>query len=87
MVVIEDLISTGGSAIDAADALKEHGAEVLGIVAIFSYQLNKGQERLAAAGYPYYTLSDFDSLIKVAADLKRIKEEDIATLVDFRDNL
>lgn len=87
VVVIEDLISTGGSAIDAADALKEHGAEVLGIVAIFSYQLNKGQERLAAAGYPYYTLSDFDSLIKVAADLKRIKEEDIATLVDFRDNL
>lgn len=87
VVVIEDLISTGGSAIDAADTLKEHGAEVLGIVAIFSYQLNKGQERLAAAGYPYYTLSDFDSLIKVAADLKRIKEEDIATLVDFRDNL
>ncbi|TDL98753.1 orotate phosphoribosyltransferase [Macrococcus brunensis] len=87
VVVVEDLISTGGSAIDAADALKEHGAEVLGIVAIFSYQLKKGQERLQAAGYPYFTLSDFDSLIKVAADMKKIKEQDIATLVDFRDNL
>ncbi|TDM03959.1 orotate phosphoribosyltransferase [Macrococcus carouselicus] len=87
VVVVEDLISTGGSAIDAADALKEHGADVIGIVAIFSYQLSKGKERLAEAGYPYYTLSDFDALVKVAAEMNKIKEEDIESLNHFRDHL
>ena len=70
VVVVEDLISTGGSAIEAADALTAHGADVLGIVAIFTYGLSKGKERLAQAGYPYYTLSDFDSLVEVASDRK-----------------
>lgn len=87
VVVVEDLISTGGSAIDAADALKAHGAEVLGIVAIFSYQLKKGAEKLKEAGYPYYTLTDFDALVEVAAKTDQIKHEDIETLVNFRDQL
>ncbi|GGA97372.1 orotate phosphoribosyltransferase [Macrococcus hajekii] len=87
VVVVEDLISTGGSAIEAADALKAHGAEVMGIVAIFSYQLKKGQQRLEAAGYPYYTLSDFDALVEVAADMKKIKEADRETLIQFRESL
>lgn len=87
VVVVEDLISTGGSAIDAADALKAHGAEVLGIVAIFSYQLKKGADKLKEAGYPYYTLTDFDALVEVAAKTDQIKHEDIETLVNFRDQL
>lgn len=87
VVVVEDLISTGGSAIDAANALKEHGAEVLGIVAIFSYQLQSGAEKLKEAGYPYYTLTDFDALVEVAAKTHQIQHEDIETLVSFRDQL
>lgn len=87
VVVIEDLISTGGSAIDASVALQEHGAEVLGIAAIFSYQLQKGQEKLDDSGFPYYTLTDFDTLVEVAAAENRIQEKDIQTLVDFRNNL
>ncbi|WP_414043443.1 orotate phosphoribosyltransferase [Macrococcus sp. EM39E] len=87
VVVIEDLISTGGSAIEAADALKAHGADVLGIVAIFSYQLSKGKERLAESGYPYYTLCDFDTLIHVAKDMNKIEAKDIDGLIKWRDAL
>lgn len=87
VVVVEDLISTGGSAIDAADALKAHGAEVLGIVAIFSYQLTKGKERLAESGYPYNTLSDFDTLVNVAKDMNKIESDDINGLIAWRDTL
>ncbi|MCE4956849.1 orotate phosphoribosyltransferase [Macrococcoides caseolyticum] len=87
VVVVEDLISTGGSAIEAADALKAHGAEVLGIVAIFSYQLTKGKARLAESGYPYYTLSDFDTLIEVAKDMNKIEASDIDGLIAWRDAL
>ncbi|TDM50925.1 orotate phosphoribosyltransferase [Macrococcoides goetzii] len=87
VVVVEDLISTGGSAIDAADALKAHGAEVLGIVAIFSYQLSKGKERLRESGYEYYTLSDFDTLIQVAKEMNKIEASDIDGLTEWRDTL
>lgn len=87
VVVVEDLISTGGSAIEAADALKAHGADVLGIVAIFSYQLSKGKERLAQSGYDYYTLSDFDTLIHVAKDLNKIEASDIDGLIEWRNAL
>ncbi|QCT75866.1 orotate phosphoribosyltransferase [Macrococcoides canis] len=87
VVVVEDLISTGGSAIEAADALTAHGADVLGIVAIFTYGLNKGKERLAEAGYQYYTLSDFDSLVEVASETGKIEQSDIEGLISWRDNL
>ncbi|RAI82958.1 orotate phosphoribosyltransferase [Macrococcoides goetzii] len=87
VVVVEDLISTGGSAIDAADALKANGAEVLGIVAIFSYQLSKGKERLRESGYEYYTLSDFDTLIQVAKEINKIEASDIDSLTEWRDAL
>lgn len=87
VVVIEDLISTGGSSITAADALKEAGAEVLGVVAIFTYSLNKADELFNEAGVPFYTLSDYNELIEVAKDNGDISEEDIKTLVEWRDNL
>lgn len=87
VVVIEDLISTGGSSITAVDALKEAGAEVLGVVAIFTYGLNKADELFNEAGVPFYTLSDYNVLIEVAKDNGDISEEDIKTLVEWRDNL
>jgi orotate phosphoribosyltransferase len=87
VVVIEDLISTGGSSITAVDALKEAGAEVLGVVAIFTYGLNKADELFNDAGVPFYTLSDYNELIEVAKDNGDISEEDIKTLVEWRDNL
>lgn len=87
VVVIEDLISTGGSSITAVDALKEAGAEVLGVVAIFTYSLNKADELFNEAGVPFYTLSDYNELIEVAKDNGDISEEDIKTLVEWRDNL
>lgn len=87
VVVIEDLISTGGSSITAVDALKEAGAEVLGVVAIFTYSLNKADELFNEAVVPFYTLSDYNELIEVAKDNGDISEEDIKTLVEWRDNL
>lgn len=87
VVVVEDLISTGGSAIDACDALKAHGAEVLGIVAIFSYQLQKGKDRLQQAGYSCCTLTDFDTLVQVASEKNILNDEDIHIVTDFRNNL
>ncbi|MDT3958864.1 orotate phosphoribosyltransferase [Staphylococcus kloosii] len=87
VVVIEDLISTGGSSITAVDALKEAGAEVLGVVAIFTYGLNKADELFNDVGVPFYTLSDYNELIEVAKDNGDISEEDIKTLVEWRDNL
>ncbi|MBF7022328.1 orotate phosphoribosyltransferase [Staphylococcus kloosii] len=87
VVVIEDLISTGGSSITAVDALKEAGAEVLGVVAIFTYGLNKADELFNEAGVPFYALSDYNELIEVAKDNGDISEEDIKTLVEWRDNL
>ena len=86
VVVVEDLISTGGSVIEVVDALREAGAEVLGIVAIFTYGMKKGVERLAAADAKCVTLTDFDTIAEVAAEEGYIAPEDIARLKAFRDN-
>lgn len=86
VVVVEDLISTGGSVIEVVDVLREAGAEVLGIVSIFTYGMQKGLDRLAAANVKNVSLTNFDTIAKVAADEKYIKEEDIARLIAFRNN-
>ncbi len=86
VVVIEDLISTGGSCIDVVDALREAGAEVLGIVSIYTYGMKKGLERLAEANVKNVSLTDFDTTIKVAAEIGYIKPEDEVRLKAFRDN-
>ena len=83
VVVIEDLISTGGSVIEVVDVLREAGAEVLGIASIFTYGLQKGIGRLAAANVKNVSLSNADVLIKVAADEGYIKENDIKKLKAF----
>ncbi|WP_251516320.1 MULTISPECIES: orotate phosphoribosyltransferase [Staphylococcus] len=87
VVVIEDLISTGGSSITAVEALKEAGAEVLGVVAIFTYGLKKADDQFEEAQVPFYTLSNYNELIEVAKENGQISESDITTLVDWRDNL
>lgn len=87
VVVIEDLISTGGSSITAVEALKAAGAEVLGVVAIFTYGLAKGDQAFDDIDLPYYTLSNYNELIEVAQQEGKISEEDIQSLVDWRDNL
>ncbi len=86
VVVVEDLISTGGSVIEVVDVLREAGAEVLGIVSIFTYGMRKGLERLAAANVKNVSLTDFDVLVEVAADEGYIKIEDKEKLLIFRDN-
>lgn len=86
VVVVEDLISTGGSVIEVVDVLREAGAEVLGIVSIFTYGMRKGLERLAAANVKNVSLTDFDVLVEVAADEGYIKIEDKEKLLTFRDN-
>ncbi len=86
VVVVEDLISTGGSCIDVVDALREAGAEVLGIVSIFTYGMQKGIDRLAAAKVENTSLSNLDALAKVAAQEGYIEESDIARLIQFRNN-
>ncbi len=84
VVVVEDLISTGGSCIEVVEALREAGAEVLGIVSIFTYGLQKGLDRLAAAGVENHSLSNLDAVCEVAAEEGYIKPEDIARLKRFR---
>ncbi len=86
VVVVEDLISTGGSVIEVVDVLREAGAEVLGIVSIFTYGMKKGKERLASASVKNISLTDFDEIAKVAADEGYIEKEDIQRLIAFRDN-
>ena len=86
VVVVEDLISTGGSCIDVVDALREAGAEVLGVVSIFTYNMQKGKERLAAADVKNVSLTDFDAIAEVAAEQNYIRKEDVARLLKFRDN-
>lgn len=86
VVVVEDLISTGGSVIEVVDALREHGAEVLGIVSIFTYGMQKGLDRLAAANVKNKSLTDFDAIAKAAAEEGYIKPEDIERLIAFRNN-
>ncbi len=86
VVVVEDLISTGGSVLEVVDVLKEAGAEVLGIVSIFTYGMKKGLERLAAANVRNVSLCDFDEIARVAAEENYIKPEDVKRLLAFRDN-
>lgn len=86
VVVIEDLISTAGSVIDVVEALREEGAEVLGIVSIFTYGMKKGLERLAAANVKNTSLTDFDTIAEVAAENGYIAKEDIERLIAFRNN-
>lgn len=86
VVVIEDLISTGGSCIDVVEALREAGADVLGVVSIFTYGMKKGLERLEAAGVENHSLSNFDTLVDVAAQDGYIKSEDAARLRKFMSN-
>ncbi len=86
VVVVEDLISTGGSVIEVVNVLREAGAEVLGIVSIFTYGMQKGLDRLAAADVKNVSLTCFDVIAQVAADEKYIRPEDIARLIAFRDN-
>ena len=85
-VVVEDLISTGGSVIDVVDALREAGAEVLGIVSIFTYGMKKGLERMAEANVENHSLTNFDVITKVAAQEGYIKPEDVDRLIAFRNN-
>lgn len=86
VVVIEDLISTGGSVIEVVDALRDAGAEVLGIVSIFTYNMQKGLDRLAAANVKNVSLTNFDVIAEVAAEEGYIEKEDIARLIAFRNN-
>lgn len=86
VVVIEDLISTGGSVIEVVEVLREAGAEVLGIVSIFTYGMQKGLDRLAAANVKNISLTNFETLAEVAAEEGYIKEEDIERLIKFRNN-
>ena len=86
VVVVEDLISTGGSCIEVVEALREAGAEVLGIVSIFTYGLQKGIDRMAAANVTNYSLSNFDAVCEVAAEEGKIRTEDIDRLKRFRAN-
>lgn len=86
VVVVEDLISTGGSVIEVVDALREAGAEVLGIVSIFTYGMKKGLERLAAADVKNVSLTNLDMLSEVAAQEGYIKPEDVNRLIAFRNN-
>ena len=87
VVVVEDLISTAGSAIEVVNALREEGAEVLGIVSIFTYGIRKGLERLAQAKVENHSLSNLDTLVEVAAEMGYIKAEDKKTILEFRNNL
>lgn len=86
VVVIEDLISTGGSVISAVEALREAGAEVLGVVSIFTYNMQKGRDRLRDAGIRTLSLTDFDAVAEVAAEEGYIAPADVQRLLAFRDN-
>lgn len=86
VVVVEDLISTGGSAIEVVEALREEGADVLGIVSIFTYGMKKGLERIAAANTVNYSLSNLDALVEVAAQEGYIAPEWKQRIIDFRNN-
>ncbi|MBR0481957.1 MAG: orotate phosphoribosyltransferase [Firmicutes bacterium] len=86
VVVVEDLISTGGSVIEVVNVLREAGAEVLGIVSIFTYGMKKGLDRLAEAEVTNYSLTDFDTITEVAVKEGYIKAEDRQRLIAFRDD-
>ncbi len=86
VVVVEDLISTGGSVIEVVNVLREAGADVLGIVSIFTYGMKKGLERLATADVKNVSLTNFDTIAQIAAEENYIKPEDVARLIAFRNN-
>ena len=86
VVVVEDLISTGGSVIEVVDVLREAGAEVLGVVSIFTYGMQKATDRLAAANVKNVSLTNFDVIATVAAQMDYIKQDDIKRLIAFRNN-
>ena len=86
VVVVEDLISTGGSCIEVVNVLREAGAEVLGIVSIFTYGMKKGLDRLAEANVKNISLTDFDTIAEVAAEEGYINPEDVERLIKFRNN-
>ena len=86
VVVVEDLISTGGSVLDVVNVLREAGAEVLGVASIFTYGMKKGLERLAAAEVKNVSLTNFDVIAAVAAEQNYIKHEDIDRLIQFRND-
>lgn len=86
VVVVEDLISTGGSVLEVVEVLRNAGAEVLGIVSIFTYGMKKGIERLAAANVKNISLSNFDAVVETAAEEGYIKESDKDRLIAFRNN-
>ena len=86
VVVVEDLISTGGSVLEVVEILREAGAEVLGVVSIFTYGMRKGLERMAAANVVNHSLTDFDTIAEIAAEEGYIRKEDVARLIAFRNN-
>ena len=86
VVVVEDLISTGGSVIEVVNVLREAGADVLGVVSIFTYGMQKGLDRLAAADVKNISLTNFDVIAQVAAEEGYIKTDDIKRLIAFRNN-
>ncbi len=86
VVVIEDLISTGGSCIEVVEALREAGAEVLGVASIFTYGMQKGLDRMREANVVNYSLSNLDTLVEVAAEEGYIRAEDRERLIAFRNN-
>ena len=86
VVVIEDLISTGGSVIEVVNALRDAGAEVLGIASIFTYGMQKGLDRLAEAGVKNVSLTNLDVIAEVAAETGYIRPEDVDRLIAFRNN-
>ena len=86
VVVVEDLISTGGSVIEVVNVLREAGAEVLGIVSIFTYGMKKGIDRLAEAKVKNVSLTNFDTIAEIAAEESYIKSEDVSRLIAFRNN-
>ena len=86
VVVVEDLISTGGSVVEVVEVLREAGAEVLGVVSIFTYGMQKGLERLAAAQVKNISLTNFDVVAQTAAQEGYIRPEDVERLMAFRNN-
>ncbi len=86
VVVVEDLISTGGSVIEVVNVLREAGADVLGVVSIFTYGMKKGLERLAAANVKNVSLTNFDCVAEVAAESGYVKPSDVERLIAFRNN-
>jgi orotate phosphoribosyltransferase len=86
-VVIEDIVSTGGSSINAVEALKREGADVLGVVSVYSYLLPKAIENFEQAGVPYYSLSNFEALIEAAKETGAIEESDIPGLLTWYEDL